>query len=61
MLVINVDEKILEARLDGYKQAADRGGEHNNFPAKYKALKDALDLVGLKVQFKNGRHVVTTH
>ena len=59
-MVIEIDGKLLERRLNGLRKVADMGGAHNEYPSIYRHFIETLEFLGLKTDVDlEGRHSVS--
>ena len=58
-MTLTIDEHMIETQLDGVKKLADLGGSQNEYPNKYRQLREDLTLMGLKVTEVGGKHTVS--
>ena len=59
-MVIEIDGKLLERRLNGLRKVADMGGAHNEYPSIYRHFIETLEFLGLKTDVdSDGRHSVS--
>lgn len=59
-MLLEIDSKLIESRLDGLKKIANEGGKHNEYPLIYKHFVDTLEFLGIKVvQNADRKHLIS--